>query len=140
MQYKLVSRKFNSSKSSLQHNSPFYLRRLINITTSHRSTRSTSVITLFKLSVNLETGNRSYSFAVHFYGTLIPNRCASLSVDGQSRYLPLTRGPFHKCLKTSALLQVISTLAIFTTAPGTQPEMPMYSDLRSPILFYRKIP
>src|SRR5208282_6001086 len=69
IQYKLISLTY----SSLQHNSPLYLRRLLTIPTSHRSTRSTSVVTLFKPSVKLETGKRSFSFAAPFLWSTLPN-------------------------------------------------------------------
>ena len=62
----------------------------------------------------------------------LPNEMRQPSVDGLPECLALTRDPFHKRLKT--LLQVISTLAIFSsfiTAHGTQPGTPMDSDLRS---------
>ena len=101
IQYKLISLTY----SSLQHNSPLYLRRLLTIPTSHRSTRSTSVVTLFKPSVKLETGKRSFSFAAPFLWSTLPNEMRQPSADGLSGCLALARGPFHKRLKTHLFLK-----------------------------------
>jgi len=96
IQYKLISLTY----SSLQHGSPLYLRRLRYIQTSCRSTRSTSVITLFKPSVKLETGKWSFSFAAPFLWNALPTDLRQPSVDGESGYLAVSRSTFHKRLKT----------------------------------------
>src|SRR5208282_3677078 len=90
--YKLISLTY----SSLQHNSPIYLRRLPTIPTNHRSTRSTSVVTLFKPSVKLEAGKRSFSFAAPFLRNTLPKEMRQPSAGDPSVCLALTRGPFHK--------------------------------------------
>ena len=95
IQYKLISLTY----SSLQLNSPLYLRRLLTIPTNHRSTRSTSVVTLFKPSVKLETGKRSFSFAAPFLWNSLPKDMRQPSADDSSVCLALTRGPFQKRLK-----------------------------------------
>ena len=99
IQYKPISLTY----SSLQHNSPLYLLRLLTIQTSHRSTRSTSVVTLFKPSVKFETGKRSFSFAAPFLWSTLPNEM--FDADSLSGCLAIARGPFHKRLKTHLFLK-----------------------------------
>ena len=110
-QYKLIFVTY----SSLQHNSPLYLRRLLTMQTSHRPTRSTSVVILFKHSSERDA----------------PALCWwSIWMSSSHSW------PFPQASQNSSLPQVISTLAIFSsfiTAPGTQPGTPMDSDLWSTI-------
>src|SRR5208282_1447716 len=108
IQYKLISLTY----SSLQHNSPLYLRRLLTIPTSHRSTRSTSVVTLFKPSVKLETGKRSFSFAAPFLWSTLPNEMRQPSADGLFGCLALARGPFHvsKLISSSSHIHLSNLL------------------------------
>ena len=80
IQYKLISLTY----SSLQHNSHLYLHRLLTIPTNHRSTRSTSVVILFKPSVKLETEKRSFSFAAPFLWNTLPKEMRQPSADDLS--------------------------------------------------------
>jgi len=96
IQYKIIS----LSYSTLQHNSPVYLRRLIDIPTRHTSTRSTSVISLLKPSVKLEAGKRSFSYSAPFLWNSLPTNMRLPSTDGQSACLALSQSAFHKRLKT----------------------------------------
>jgi hypothetical protein len=64
------------------------------------STRSTSVVSLFKPPVKLETGKRSFSFAAPFLWNTLPNEMRQPSADDSSVCLALTRGSFYKRLKT----------------------------------------
>ncbi len=103
IQYKIISLTY----SSLQHNSPVYLRRLLTFPTHSHSTRSSSAVTLFKPSVKLATAKRSFSFAAPTLWNLLPShmRLPSTSVDDHCGCLSLSRATFHNHLKTHLFSQ-----------------------------------
>ena len=103
IEYKIISLTY----SSLQHNNPIYLRRLLTFPTNRQSTRSSSVVTLFKPSVKLATAKRSFSFAAPTLWNSLPShmRQPAASVDAHSGCLSLSRSTFHKRLKTHLFSQ-----------------------------------
>jgi hypothetical protein len=99
--YKILSLTY----STLHHNSPVHLRNLLVFPNAQRSTRSSSVVSLFKPSVKLQTGKRSFSFAAPFLWNSLPKDMRTPSMDGESGHLALTRRLFHKRLKTHLFTQ-----------------------------------
>jgi len=103
IQYKIISLTY----SSLQNNSPVYLRRLLTFPTNRQSTRSSSLVTLFKPSVKLATAKRSFSFAAPTLWNSLPSHMRQPSTNdvGQSGCMSLSRSTFHKRLKTHLFSQ-----------------------------------
>ena len=99
IQYKIISLTY----STLQHNSPVYLRRLLTFPPYRQSTRSSSVVTLFKPHIRLKTANRSFTFAAPTLWNSLPchmRQPSSATSDEHGGCLSLSHATFHKHLKT----------------------------------------
>ena len=95
IEYKIISLTY----TALQQNSPSYLIDKIKLQSS-RSTRSSSVVTLHRPSVKLETGKRSFTFAAPSLWNSLPTAIRQPSDESCTSRLALSRNSFHRHLKT----------------------------------------
>jgi len=95
IEYKILSLTY----TALQHNSPSYLNQKLKLQ-STRSTRSSSAVTLYRPSVKLETGKRSFTFAAPLLWNSLSTTIRQPGTDPLTCRLALTRDSFHRQLKT----------------------------------------
>ena len=95
IEYKIISLTY----TALQHNSPSYLIHKLKLQSS-RSTRSSSAVTLFRPSVKLETGKRSFTFGAPVLWNSLPTALRQPAAESLTCRLSLNRDSFHRHLKT----------------------------------------